>query len=176
LGDFSVARLGNPPISTIPQPGQLVGYKAMELLHHLVAGHEVPSLRPILPAPPIIERESTGAGMLADERFQRIRRRIQEHACEGLTVGELVAKEPMSQFTLTKLYRRLFGRTPGEEIRKVKAERARHYLRTTDFAVERIATMCGFEQAGKFSKFFKRETGLTPSAYRRGGGDGASEE
>jgi LacI family transcriptional regulator len=168
LGDYSVARLGNPPISTIPQPGQLVGYKALELLHQVLDGCVVPSLRPVVPPPPVIERESTGSGVLADERFQRIRRWIHEHACEGLTVAELVARQTMSQFTLTKHYERLFGRTPGAEIRAVKVDHARRYLRTTDFSVERIASLCGFEQAGKFSKFFKRETGMTPSEYRRG--------
>jgi LacI family transcriptional regulator len=147
LGDYSVARLGNPPISSIPQPGKLVGYRALELLHHILDGSEA--------------------------RFHRIRKWIHEHACEGLTVNDLVRSLPMSQFTFSKHFARLYGCTPGEEIRKVKTERAKHYLRSTTLSVERIAGLCGFEQQGKFSKFFKRQTGMTPSEYRTGGNDPA---
>lgn len=172
LGDYSVARLGSPPISTIPQPGKLVGYRALELLHHILDGSEAPA-NDVLPPPPVIVRESTGGGALADERFHRIRMWIHEHACEGLTVNDLVRSLPMSQFTFSKHFARLYGCTPGEEIRKVKTERAKHYLRSTTLSIERIAGLCGFEQQGKFSKFFKRQTGMTPSEYRTGGNDPA---
>jgi len=166
-GDYSVARASYPPISTIPQPGRLVGRRAFEFLHQILEGTE--QLRnDSIPSPPVITRESTGGGALADERFQRIRKWIHEHACEGLTVNELVSSLPMSQFTFSKHFFRLYGRTPGEEIRHVKTERAKHYLRTTKLSVEQIADLCGFEQQGKFSKFFKRQCGVTPSQYRAG--------
>jgi LacI family transcriptional regulator len=168
LGDYSVSRLGEPPISTIPQPGQLVGRRGIELIHRILAGKEAPGRKFTVPPPPVVVRESTGSG-LSDERFQKIHQRIHDHACEGLTAGDLVKMLPMSQFTFSKHFVRHFGRTPGEEIRRVKAERAKRYLRTTSFSIERIAGLCGFEQQGKFSKFFKRETGMTPSAYRKGG-------
>lgn len=167
IGDYSVARLGTPTISSIPQPGELVGERLIELIHQVLSGeveaaHDVPIL-----SPPVAVRESTGVKVQGNERFDRIRQWIHDHACEGLTVNDLVKMLPMSQFTFTKHFARLYGHTPGEEIRKVKTERARHYLRATTFSVERIAGLCGFEQPGKFSKFFKRQTGVTPSEYRK---------
>jgi AraC-like DNA-binding protein len=81
-------------------------------------------------------------------------------------LNDLVKTLPMSQFTFTKRFTRLYGHTPGVEFRKVKTESAKYYLRATTFSVERIAGLCGFEQPGKFSRFFKRQTGMTPTDYR----------
>lgn len=170
LGDYAVSRLTSPPITTLPQPGEVIGHVAMEFAHKILEGTEKPGKR-MAPSPPLVIRESTGGGMLADEQFATIRKLIHDQACEGLQVGELVDMLPMSQFTFSKHFQRLYGRTPGEEIRHVKIEQAKRHLRSTNSSIERIATLCGFEQQGKFSKFFKRETGMTPTEYRRGGGE-----
>ncbi len=77
-----------------------------------------------------------GAPGCGVERFERIRQWINDHACEGLKVNDLVKMLPMSQFTFTKHFTSLYGHTPGEDIRRVKTERARHYLRSTSFSVE----------------------------------------
>lgn len=167
LGDYSAARHGKPSISTIPQPGQLVGRRALKLLHRILDGKKLANTVIEVPPPPVLERESTRGGGLADERFQRVRREIRDRACEGLTVADLVKMLPMSQVTFSKHFACLFGRSPGEEIRHVKAEQAKHYLRSTTLSVERIADLCGFESQGNFSKFFKRQTGRTATEYRR---------
>lgn len=168
LGDYSVARLGKPPISTIPLPGQLVGSRALELIHQILAGGKPARIKVTIPPPPVVMRESTGGGALTDKRFGQIRQRIHDNACEGLTVGDLVKMLPMSQVTFSRNFTRIFGHTPGEEIRRVKEERAKHYLRTTNFSIEHISELCGFSQPGKFSKFFRRQTGTTPREYRKG--------
>lgn len=169
LGDYSVARLGDPPISTIAQPGQLIGHGAVELIHGVLSGKVERARSKTVPPPPVVVRESTGGGDRADERFETIRQWIEDHACEGLTVNDLVKMLPMSQVTFSKHFVRLYGCTPGEDIRRVKTEHAKRHLRTTHTPVEQIASLCGFEQHGKFSKFFKRQTGMTPSEYRKGG-------
>lgn len=168
LSDCLIARISKPQISTIPQPGKLIGHRAVELIHQLLSGESLPTTRVSLPPPPVIIRQSTSPEMVTDKRFELIYQWIQDHACEGLTVNELVKMLPMSQVTFSKLFFRIFGCTPGEEIRKVKVKKAKHYLRSTDFSVEHISDLCGFSQSGKFSKFFKRQVGTTPSVYRKG--------
>lgn len=169
VGDYTISRSGKPTISTIPVPGELAGRRATEQIHQILSGTVEATTTVIrLPSPPVIIRETSGGDLLVDERFLRVRQWIHDHACKGIQVSDVTALLPMSQFTFTKHFTRLFGTTPGEEIRRIKLSKAQSYLRSTRLSVERISELCGFEQQGKFSKFFKRETGLTPSEYRLG--------
>lgn len=36
----------------------------------------------------------------------------------------------------------------------------------TDFSIERISRLCGYDEPSSFSNFFKREVGTNPKAYR----------
>jgi len=170
LGDYSVSLNGKPSISTIPQPGQLIGRRAVELIHEaLLEGGGLKKMVIPVPTPPVLEREST-ANRGLDAAYRQVHQKIQEDACKGLSVAELADMAGVSQVTFTKHFVQVFGCTPGEEIRRVKTKRAKHYLRSTRFTVDRIAELCGFEDPGNFSKFFKRQTGKTASEYRRKGG------
>jgi LacI family transcriptional regulator len=168
-GDLRVALMGEPSISTIPLPAQGVGREMLRLLVRLLEGKQ-PETDPVLvPPSPVIVRASTllpEAGV--DASFRHARRWIQDHACEGVTVNELMELVPLSQRAFTRRFAELFGRTPGEEIRHIRLEQAKSYLRQTTFSIERIARLCGYDQQAKFSNFFKRETGMSPSEYRRG--------
>ncbi len=53
-----------------------------------------------------------------------------------------------------------------EEITRVRLERAAELLRHAPLPIERIAAACGFESHRYFDRVFRRETGMTPRAYR----------
>ena len=46
--------------------------------------------------------------------------------------------------------------------------RAQVLLRHTDLSIYQIADTLGFQSATFFSRFFHRETGITPKEYRAG--------
>lgn len=166
LGDYTVARYCHPQLSTIPQPGELVGFEAMGVLEGIING-QPPAQRQIgIPPPPVVVRESTLGSNPADEQMRRVHEFIVEHACRGISVDDVLRLVPMSLPTLHKRFEALYGRTPGAEIRRIKVVRAKYYLRTTNFSISRVAELCGYDQQGKFANFFKRETDTTPSAYR----------
>lgn len=166
IGDRLEARMRRPAISTIPYPGQLVGREMIKTVHDLLCGRQPASPMGRIPPPPVLVRESTQADVPDDTPLQHAYQWIRRHACEGGTVNELLERVPMSPWTFSKRFAEMFGRTPGEEIRHVRLEQARHQLRTTQLSVSEIANLCGYDHPAKFSNFFKRETGMTPSAYR----------
>ena len=61
------------------------------------------------------------------------------------------------------------GRTPHEEITALQIERVKQLLRETDMTLEQIAPKAGYAHKESLSAVFKRETSLTPGAYRRRG-------
>lgn len=169
VGDYLAGRVANPTLSSIPQPGQQVGYEAMRLLDEMLAGGPPARGSCYLPNPPIVQRESTGTQADGGDRddIENGHRLIHERACEGITVNLIMETLTISRMTFTKRFAEVYGRTPGAEIRHVRAERAKQYLLDTDMTVTRIAGMCGFGELSLFCVFFKREVGCTPSEFRR---------
>ncbi|MFD3518418.1 helix-turn-helix domain-containing protein [Streptomyces sp. NPDC058657] len=80
-------------------------------------------------------------------------------ATVGVSVGYL--NEAVKQTT---------GRTPGQLVRQVRTHEAKRLLARTDLTVRQVAAGVGFEDAAYFCRFFRRETGLSPGAFRRGSG------
>ena len=56
--------------------------------------------------------------------------------------------------------------SPKEHIISIKTERACDLLKTTDLSVKEISYSLGFSDPLYFSRFFKAETGLSPTEYK----------
>ena len=59
------------------------------------------------------------------------------------------------------------GRSVGAWIDIVRIQRAKRLLSSTDLSIIDIATSVGVEDQSYFSRLFKKEAGITPSAYRK---------
>ena len=55
----------------------------------------------------------------------------------------------------------------GEYVRARRLEAARVALRDPDRSLSEIALTLGFSSQSHFTQAFRRQTGLTPGAYRR---------
>lgn len=67
------------------------------------------------------------------------------------------------------LYRKIFeltGKTPVEFIRSVRLQRAQHMLETGQWSIAEIAYQVGFTDPKYFTKVFREEFSVTPSAYQ----------
>ena len=51
---------------------------------------------------------------------------------------------------------------------EVRTSRARELLRQTALPVAQVAESLGYASQGAFARSFRRGTGLTPTAFRRG--------
>lgn len=69
--------------------------------------------------------------------------------------------------TLARTFRRMFGCTVGEYVRRLRIERATEQLTTTELPLAEIALGAGFSDQSHFSNLFRRYTGLSPSDFRR---------
>lgn len=67
---------------------------------------------------------------------------------------------------LARVFRRHHGCSLGEYARRLRLERATEALVNTDLPIGRIAHRTGFADHSHLSRAFRRQTGLTPSAYR----------
>jgi LacI family transcriptional regulator len=58
------------------------------------------------------------------------------------------------------------GRTPGQELQRVRIERAKRLLRESGYKLEVLSNMCGYQSANSFCIAFKQATGMSPKQYR----------
>lgn len=101
----------------------------------------------------------------------RIRRHL-DHAVErdvrALSLPRLLRDLPFSYAHLCRVFRRAYGVSPLQYVHARKIGRARILLRDSDLAIAEIAAHTGFNHPAYFAKTFRRLTGQTPGAYRRG--------
>ncbi len=156
-----------PTMTSVELAGDRVGYQAASLLDKLMRGGEAPD-KPVMVAPErIVERLSTDIMHINDELVSRALRFIHGHASEPITVTEITSALFCNRRVLEKKFRTEVGRTLHEEIRRSRVQRACKLLRETDMLVEALAETCGYCSRERFNAAFRRETGKTPSAYRK---------
>ena len=92
---------------------------------------------------------------------------IREHISEKLTLGEIAGSAHLSRTYLSSLFKQQTGKGLFAYITHLRIEKSRVCLAETEMALSEVAQACGFEDQSYFNNVFKRETGMSPGAYRR---------
>lgn len=87
---------------------------------------------------------------------------------EDFSVEKLSEQMAMSRSSLYKKMTAVTGQTPLEFIRTIRLREGRRLLDTGESSISQIAYRIGMSPK-QFSKYFKDETGLTPSQYLKRG-------
>lgn len=85
----------------------------------------------------------------------------------AITVQRLAEHSLLSRRTLVRRFVRETGLPPMQWVTLQRILDARRLLEASDWSVERIAGTTGFGSAANFRTIFRREVGVTPTAYRK---------
>ena len=164
-GDYHVAIHGSPTITTLPRPAEEIGYRAAKMLEQWIKNNgQPPEDMNVAPGHMLIRQSTANASNW--EKIRAARELIQSDACKGLTVERICRQIELSKMTFTKRYAELYGITPGADIGQRKAALAVKLLRESKQTIAEIGQTLGFSEQSKFSKFFKRHIGKTPTEFR----------
>ena len=156
----------SPPISSVAVPGLEIGYEAARLLGRLMAGKK--RVKSIFLSPiNVVQRRSTDVLLLGDPEVAAAMAFIQQHACEEITVEDVSESATVGRRTLEAKFRSLLKRTVLDEIHRVRIEKAKELLATTDLSMSRVAKVSGFGNAQWFATVFRQKSGSSPTDYRR---------
>lgn len=103
----------------------------------------------------------------SDRRFVAM---LQAAVAQPEAVGDIdmmAARLGMSRRSFIRHFRAQTGMSFGAWLRSVRLGRARELLEHGLLSVEDVATQCGFGTALSFREAFRRETGLSPTDWRR---------
>ncbi|MER7720481.1 helix-turn-helix domain-containing protein [Streptomyces flaveolus] len=99
----------------------------------------------------------------------------QERLGEPLTVADLAARAAVSPATLHRRFRAQLGTTPLTWLTAERVTLARRLIERGEERLDVVAARSGLGTAANLRAQLRRETGLSPSAYRRRFGAGAGE-
>lgn len=158
-----------PPLSSVNADYTRIGFAAAKLLDRLLASEHIPRGERLVLIPPlgVVHRQSTDVLAVADPNLADAIRFIREHACEPCTVDDVLRQVPVGRRWLERAFDAHLGRTPKEEITRVRIETARRLLSHSDLSIPQVAARCGYQELKSFYTAFGNVTGTTPAAHRR---------
>jgi len=169
--DEILCELCDPPMSSVIPDPKRAGYEAAALLKALMEGkgsERAKRQKILIPPIGISARQSTDVVAVPDKKIARALRFIKERACDGINVADVLKESPMARTQLERRFRQIIGRSPREEIERVRLSRVQELLARTPLPISAIAEEAGFDYPEYLSVAFKRRFGMTPRAYRDG--------
>ncbi len=92
---------------------------------------------------------------------------MESHYMDDISINELLAVSHYSHRHFIRLFSATYDTTPQQYILKIRIRHACVMLRECKLSVTEIATRCGFNDSNYFCRIFKKNMGITPSAYRK---------
>jgi LacI family transcriptional regulator len=154
------------PVSSVDTNLEALGYVGAELLDQLMSGKPAPKDPIRIPAKGVVVRRSSDYLAIKHAGVAKSLRFIWEHSHEPICVKDLVAVAAMSRRGMHKAFLEHIGRTPGQELQRVRIERAKKLLTESSNKIETLAQMCGYQSINSFCIAFKRTTGMSAKRYR----------
>lgn len=164
--DDLLCELSHPPLSSVIPNTHRTGYEAAKLLDEMISGRKVQGETHLIPPLGIAIRQSTDVLAIDDRNVARAVHFIREHACDGINVKDVLKAVPHSRTLLEGRFKKLLGRTPHQEILRVRLNRVKQLLIETDLPLEQVAERAGFPHVEYLSVAFRREVGMPPSQFR----------
>lgn len=165
--DELLCNLSYPPLSSVVIPWLKIGRMAAELLDGMITtGANMGKTFRIAPSD-VVARESSDFTALDDPLLRRALVLLRKSYQDPVTVQDLCRSLHVNRRTLEIRFRTTLGRTPRQELERLRIAKARSLLTQTDFTMDWIAQQCGFSDAERLSVVFRKATGEPPSHYRR---------
>ena len=99
--------------------------------------------------------------------MQRIRRYIEEHYGEELTLTALAEAHNISCSHLSHQFKEVTGYAPMEYLAVCRMTAAQKLLAESSLSVREIVEACGFSDQSNFGRAFKRRLGCSPGEFRK---------
>lgn len=92
---------------------------------------------------------------------------IERLAFEGVQLKEIADRLELHPVQLSRRFTAVFGVTPSRYLFSIRMEKAKSLLIQTDYTMDHLAQLCGYDNGLYFSRMFTRYTKMNPSTYRR---------
>src|SRR5690606_24933141 len=101
-------------------PSEQIGHEAAVMLERMMRGRKPPK-KPVFVEPTgIVERRSTDSFAISDPDVAQALLFIRDHAFKAMRVSDILKEVPISRRSIERKFTEILGRTPAEEIRRLR--------------------------------------------------------
>jgi len=97
----------------------------------------------------------------------RTKEMMEDCAGDDLSIADLAAIALVHPVYFARAFRKHFGHSPGEYLRRNRLLRVQRFLTDTDLPLIEVALQCGFSDQSRMTNAFTSEFGIAPGQYRR---------
>ncbi len=159
--------LSYPQLSSIVTPMDQIGYTAAQMLHQMMNHVTLPQTTIMLPPVGVVTRSSSDMLAIEDQDLAGAIRFIHNNAHRPIGIKQVLSEISLSRRALERRCKQALGRTPLEELLRIRIQHVKYLLANTDKPMSVIAHDSGFTTNKQLSMTFHQQTGVTPTTYRR---------
>jgi len=125
-------------------------------------------LRTWLAVPSSPARRAHLRGGLAPAALRRVQVFVEANLARSIRLHDLAARAGLSPYHFARAFKTSSSMTPRGFVEHRRIERAKRLLTESTQSLAEVAVETGFGTQSRLTSTFKRHTGFTPGAYRRG--------
>jgi AraC-like DNA-binding protein len=95
-----------------------------------------------------------------------LRKFIDDHFAEKLTLNILSNEKYVSKFHLHRIFKRIYGQTPRQYLTQKRLSESKKYLKQ-GMSVSDTCYQVGYDTPTSFSTLFKKNMGVSPTEYQK---------
>lgn len=115
----------------------------------------------------ILNKEEEAHEKSSESIVLNLNKYIEQNLDGDLSLIKLAEITHFNPQYLSRLYKQVMGIGLSDKILELRLIEAKRLLETTNMKIQDIATNIGFQSAPYFTRFFKKQTSLTPQEYRQ---------
>lgn len=116
----------------------------------------------------IVPRMRTYDGRLPEHQLKRVIDYIHDHLVQEIRLSDLAAQLDVSQYHFSRSFKQSMGMSPHQYVIQQRVEQAKQLLDVPELSIADVALQCGFSSQSHLGQWFRKLSGMTPKAYRRG--------
>ena len=90
-----------------------------------------------------------------------------EFFTKDISIEHYARDQHMSVSWFIRSFKQYMGITPMQYITSIRINKAKELLKNTDYSIQEVGSLSGYDNPLYFSRIFHKQTGCSPSQYRR---------
>lgn len=166
--DELICGLPKQSLSSVAINAEKAGFEAARLMAEMIEGKKLMKDQLIIAGPThVITRESTDTVAIEDEQLRKAMNFMRQNAKLPIQVADVVEATNESRRTLQKKFHDILNSSIIAELTKIRINVIKQLLMETNLSIGDISEVAGFTGREHISRYFRKQTGMSCSDFRR---------